>query len=252
MGAWGPGIFSDDNAADLRDDYRALIGDGLSGPEATDRLLREWAPEGDPALAPVFWLALAVTQWNCGRLEERVKQRALQVISDGSALLPWRGSTDERKRKAALDAAKSRLESLQPAIKKIAKQKIAVCEWKRGDLIGLRLPAGDYVVFRMLHVHRDKGGAYPVMELLDWRGELEAAESIPEFTPARPFQKYGKGTFVEILGPGKRRLKDRIVPLRARHDLPDDPSWRQRGFVRAVRVFLWRDIDRHMTEDFGL
>jgi hypothetical protein len=42
MGAWGTGVFSDDNAADLSDDYRDFIGDGLSGPEATDRLLAEW------------------------------------------------------------------------------------------------------------------------------------------------------------------------------------------------------------------
>ena len=41
MGTWGTGIFSDDNAADLRDDYRDFIGDGLSSREATDRLLAE-------------------------------------------------------------------------------------------------------------------------------------------------------------------------------------------------------------------
>jgi hypothetical protein len=31
MGAWGAGIFSNDNASDLREDYRKLIGDGVSG-----------------------------------------------------------------------------------------------------------------------------------------------------------------------------------------------------------------------------
>jgi hypothetical protein len=44
MGVWGTAIFSDDLAADLRDDYRAMIGDVLSGPEASDLLLREWMP----------------------------------------------------------------------------------------------------------------------------------------------------------------------------------------------------------------
>ena len=70
MGVWGTSIFSDDLAADLRGDYRTMIGDGLSGPEATDRLLKSWmpSPDKDPDLAPVFWLALAVTQWKCGRL----------------------------------------------------------------------------------------------------------------------------------------------------------------------------------------
>ena len=40
MGAWGTSLFADDNACDLREDYRDLIGDGLNGPEATDRLSR--------------------------------------------------------------------------------------------------------------------------------------------------------------------------------------------------------------------
>ena len=41
MGAFGIAIFSDDNAADLRGDYRDLIGEGYSGPEATDRLIQD-------------------------------------------------------------------------------------------------------------------------------------------------------------------------------------------------------------------
>jgi hypothetical protein len=86
----------------------------------------------------VFWLPLAVTQWNCGRLEGRVQQRALEVISDRAALAPWRGSPDERKRKAALETARRRLESPQPHVKKVTKRKLAICEWKRGDLIAFR------------------------------------------------------------------------------------------------------------------
>jgi hypothetical protein len=59
------------------------------GVEATDRLIQEWAPDGDPDFEPVFWLAPAVTQWDCGRLEDRVKQRAVAAISDGSGVAPW-------------------------------------------------------------------------------------------------------------------------------------------------------------------
>lgn len=61
---WGTGIFSDDNAADLRDDYRDFIDDGVNGPEATDRLLAEWGSSisREPESAATFWLALAVTR----------------------------------------------------------------------------------------------------------------------------------------------------------------------------------------------
>jgi len=73
MGAWKAAVFSDDTACDVRDNYVDLIGDGLSGAEATKKLLREWAGSlDDPDEGPVFWLALAATQWKNGRLEDLV------------------------------------------------------------------------------------------------------------------------------------------------------------------------------------
>lgn len=69
MGTWGAAIFSDDTASDVRDQFRDLIGEGLSTEQATDKLLREYASSlDDPDDGPPFWLGLAVTQWNCGRL----------------------------------------------------------------------------------------------------------------------------------------------------------------------------------------
>jgi len=63
MGAWGVAIFSDDLAADIRSDFRELIGDGLTPSEATDLLKAEYASSlFDPHEMPVFWIALALTQ----------------------------------------------------------------------------------------------------------------------------------------------------------------------------------------------
>src|ERR1041384_3487650 len=90
MGVPGPALFSDDIALEVRDRYLELIGDRLESSKATD-LLQEWE-EGldDPESAAVFWLALAATQWKCGRFEERVKAQALNVIDTGADLLRWR------------------------------------------------------------------------------------------------------------------------------------------------------------------
>jgi hypothetical protein len=142
MGAWGTGIFADDIAADLRNDYRKLIGDGVAGPQATDTLIAQWTPQGDPDLEPVFWLGLALTQRSCGRLEERVKAEALRVIADGSAIQPWAGGPDERKRRAVLEAAKRKLQSPQPAERKINKQVLASCDWERGRPDWISLDSG--------------------------------------------------------------------------------------------------------------
>lgn len=42
MGTWGTAIFSDDLAADVRDDWREAILDGLDREEATQKLLADY------------------------------------------------------------------------------------------------------------------------------------------------------------------------------------------------------------------
>jgi hypothetical protein len=253
MGVWGTAIFSDDNAADLREDYRRLIGDGINGPEATDRLLKEWSPEGDPALEPVFWLALAVTQWSCGRLEERVKAKALGVIDDGSAIAEWRGGADklERKRQAVLDATRKKLESPQPAARPIKKRVLATCDWDRGELIAYRLVSGDWIVLRMLDPWTDLGGSYPVCELFDWRApDLPAAGVLDSTAVLRQRDRH---TRIMILPIGKRLVKkDRIVRLNVKHVLAEDYSRKPRGVPNPTRVATWRGFDEILATDYGL
>ena len=113
MGAWGTALFSDDTACDVRDSYVDLVGDGLTGPEATKALLREWSDSlNDPDDSSVFWLVLAATQWRCGRLEGHVLQQALNVIDSGSDLARWKSSsTDFKKRKAVLEKLRAQLTS---------------------------------------------------------------------------------------------------------------------------------------------
>ena len=90
MGVWSTAIFSDDTGRDVRDSYIDRVGDGLTGPETTRALLREWSPSlNDPEEAPPFWLALAATQGKCGWLEPHVLQQALNVIDGGSDLERW-------------------------------------------------------------------------------------------------------------------------------------------------------------------
>jgi len=252
MGAWGTGIFADDNAADLRDDYRKLIGDGATGPEATDRLITKWAPQGDADLEPVFWLALGLTQWSCGRLEERVRTQALRVIADGSAIRPWAGGPDERKRRAVLDAARRKLQSPQPSERRIKKQVLASCDWERGDLIGYRLTTGDYVVLRMLDPHVDQGGAYPQCELLDWRGPTIPPAGLPDSIAVREFRDYGGGKRFMIIPVGKRLVNDRLQHLNLKHALNENYSRVPRGRCNPTRVTSWKEFDNLLELSFGI
>jgi hypothetical protein len=112
VGTWGTGIFSDDEAADIRDAYRDFVGEGLTGAEATRRLLTESADSlNDPDVGPVFWLALAATQLRVGRLEQSVKERAIEVIDSGVDLRRWSDDPKlARRRQAVLVKLRARLQ----------------------------------------------------------------------------------------------------------------------------------------------
>jgi hypothetical protein len=68
MGAWGVGIFSNDTASDICEDFRDLIAEGLSAHEATLRLVGEYGVDGSDEDENDFWLGLAATQHRLGHI----------------------------------------------------------------------------------------------------------------------------------------------------------------------------------------
>lgn len=184
MGAWGVALFSDDLAADVRDDFRVLIGDGLSAAEATAALRAEYASSlEDPVEAPVFWLALAVAQWKLGRLEAETLAQALQVIEDGSDLARWDAPKDRQRRASVLEKTRAELLSPQPRAKKVPRTIREANDWDVGEMIGFRLLSGNWTLLRVIGHHIDKGGRFAICELLDWQGTEfptpEAAAQLP-------------------------------------------------------------------------
>jgi hypothetical protein len=112
MGTWGAGIFMDDQACDVRDQYLDGLADGTDEDELVDGLIEELGNDVDDY--PVGILALAATQYKYGRLRDDVKSRALEVIKSGADLARWEDS-DVARRRAALAALKRKLESPQPS-----------------------------------------------------------------------------------------------------------------------------------------
>lgn len=245
MGAWGTALFSDNTATDVRDDYRDLVGDGLSGPAATDRLLSEWQSTlSDPDEGPVFWLALAATQWRCGRLEPRVLDKALEVIATGAGLSRWRENPPLlKKRQAVLAKLEAELRSPPPAEKRIPKRFRDHCDWAIGEVIAYRLRSGKWTLFRTIRLDSDKGGSYPICELLDWIGD----EIPPRDELATLPSKAGRWTWFIIGRTSERELpQDRVqrpgIILELRQQKPPG----------GVPVYLWRSLDESLEKDFGV
>jgi hypothetical protein len=246
----------------VRDDYRDYVGEGLSGPEATDRLLKEWRDTLlDPEDGPVFWLALAATQWKCGRLESRVQERALDVIGSGANLRRWADDPKlYKKRQAVLAKLEKQLRSPQPPKKRLPKRFRDHCEWEVGEIIAYRLCSGHWALLRVIELDSDKGGTFPICELLDWVGdeippqevlkEVPVRKTGPNALDRRPNElirfMIGRTSERELPQTRVRRLGIKLEPAQKR------PPGAGRTVMWPIRVYLWRSLDASLEQDFGV
>ena len=160
MGAWGTTLYANDVACDIRGEYVDKLRQGKSNAEATKELIEAYSDTiGDIEEEPLFWYALADTQWNYGRLQSDVKERALFFLSQAAEKERWKEAGQ-----ATLDAwmktlitLREKLKSLQPPEKKVSKYRLYCCKWQLGDIFAYRFTdeysaglgyKGRYVVFR--------------------------------------------------------------------------------------------------------
>ena len=81
---------------------------------ATDAVLEDLADFlDDEEDAPVVVLALASVQWETGRLDERIKTRALKIIADGVDFR-WQDSEFMEQRRAVLAELGAKLNTPPP------------------------------------------------------------------------------------------------------------------------------------------
>lgn len=258
MGVWGTAVFSDDTACDIRGDYQDLIGEGHSGSEATDILLRQWSDETYGGERSVFWLALAATQWKCGRLEERVKGKALEIIERRSDLAGWEDEKLIRKSQAVLEKLRLQLVSPQPPIRKIPRRFRDRCDWKVGELVAYRLKSGRWIIFRVTGHSTDKGGTSPICELLRFVGERIPPENeLQAFSvwkweqlPDHSQMMLGRVREQELPVDRVKRLGIKSRPmLRPREPIDIDGRTIYKCFST---VALWRFLDKVLKEHYDL
>ena len=193
MGAWGTGLYQDDDTCDIKEEYLAYLRIGMSNEEALEELMEcnEELIE-DEEIGPLFWLALADTQWKYGRLTNEVKEKALDVINSGKDLERW--EEDKKiyeKRKKVLEDLKERLNAKQPEEKKIRKMTFTRPNWKVGDILLYQIQEedlkdhklyGKYVLLKVMETEKltigylDEDKYYHEKELIgiyNWIGNEE-------------------------------------------------------------------------------
>lgn len=193
MGAWGTGLYQDDDTCDIKDEYLTYLRIGMSNEEALEELIEcnEELIE-DEEIGPLFWLALADTQWRYGRLTKEVKEKALEVINSEKDLERW--EEDKKlyeKRKKVLEDLKERLNTKQPEEKKIRKMIFTRPNWNVGDILLYQIQEedlkdhkwyGKYVLLKVMGTEKltigylEKDKYYHEKELIsiyNWIGNAE-------------------------------------------------------------------------------
>lgn len=193
MGAWGTSLYANDSACDIRGDYLDMLRRGKTNEEVTRELIRRnESIMGDEEEEPLFWFALADTQWNYGRLLPEVKERALFFLSQDADLERWRES-GEKKLQAwikTLEQLEGKLRSPQPPEKKVSRYRLYQCKWKLGDVFAYQFVGeysketgfyGQYVIFRKVsEAIWWPGHIVPVVQVYKWIGnEIPPLSDLP-------------------------------------------------------------------------
>jgi|HubBroStandDraft_4_1064222.scaffolds.fasta_scaffold04805_4 hypothetical protein len=168
MGVWGAGIFSDDIAADVRDEYRDCLAEGLDGVAATEKVLVSFKDsQDDPDDGPPFWLSLAATQFRYGRLEDRVRDRALKSMDDGSDIARFEGNEKlKRARMQVLQRLRVQLVGPQREPTKVRREIPSECDWEAGEIVGYKRDSGERIPLHVQGIGEMRHSRYPVVCVL--------------------------------------------------------------------------------------
>lgn len=138
MGFWGTGLYDNDFAADVKGRFDELIREYRSEVEATEIIEEEFAKAlSDEHERFLFYTALADTQWDWGRLIDRIKNEALRNLDviDDSVL--FSDPVCVKERREVLEKLIVKLNSEQPQKKRIVKRRVYRCKWENGDTFSL-------------------------------------------------------------------------------------------------------------------
>jgi hypothetical protein len=245
MGYSGAGLYDDDTGADVRNRFRELVADGLAAPDATDMLVEEWGgalDDHDEACA--FWLALADTEWRVGRLEDRVRDRALSIIASGEDLARFEHDARLLKdRRKVLGGLTERLATPQRALVRIRPPFRSQSPVAVGDVFSFELPDGRSAYLRAVDVTGDERDNYPTVEVLEWAGPGTPAD--PAWMRARP---------------ARRPWPDLLQLVRYRKD--PDPAERivvlasgtviDRRRTLPAALVPWTELEEALARNFGI
>lgn len=245
MGMYGFELYQNDISLDVKDEFEELYNAGENARKITDKLTEDYKGiMGDIEEEPLFWLALADTQWNFGVLLPVVKEKALYWIDKADYMLNYQtiDMSAKAKRKQTLDDLRAKLLSPQPSAKRPVKRRIYKCQWNLGDVFAYQLESnlakerglyGRYFLIQKV----DEGVWYPGHIVPIVYVKITGNEHLPSNT-----EEYDKLEYVQTWF---TKYEDRFLPIdmsRAQEDIAEksklDYQTDEYGFLPQYRVEL--------------
>jgi hypothetical protein len=190
VGYWSTAIFGNDLSSDVRSTYRELIEDGVPADEALRKVMQEFQHASrDPDNRAAFWTALAATQMQLGRLDDRIRDETIAILDAGGDLHMWEGKEAAR-RQAAFGKLRAQLLGPQKQPVRVRPPRKEPSPVQAGDIFLLRLEDGREARFRTLDVKSYRIADVPIVEMIDERGRpyrdgLRAIVAVKEDPPVR-------------------------------------------------------------------
>ncbi len=211
MSAPGSDTFPDNSAAAIGEEYRELLEFQVPDADAT-RLVIAAYDHLSIDEQPELWLGLAATQSSLGRLDERVKVHALEVIDTGRGL-------DQ----SGLESLREQLTGPQPDRLEVRRPWRSETDLRRGEILTFTATNGEQALLRVARVAEHRHGSSPVLVRLDWSGR-----SVPTTRELGRLQVLGQPRSLEVA-----RTPDSFYVARLEQD---DPDWPDAGFTVAARI----------------
>lgn len=245
MGIWGFQLYQNDTSQDVKNEFEALFNDGKTAQEITSKLIKDYKSiMGDLDEEPMFWFALADTQWNLGVLLPIVKEKALHWIDKGCGVCHYKAMeksiyTEWRK---TLGNLKDKLLSPQPSMKKLTKKRIYKCQWKSGDVFAYELKS-DFAKERGLY------GRYFLIQKVDedvwYPGHIVPIVYVKITNDTKLPTNMEEYSQLEYVQTGFTRYEDRFLPIdmsRPQEDIAEKSlinySVDEYGFLPQYRIVL--------------
>lgn len=254
-----PSVMADDLPDLVQSEYRRLLTEGLTDKQAAKQLAQKWKKMlKTRPLQDEFWLALAGTQWQLGRLTPAVKRNALEIID--RVLKPKRASRTTQEdetalhRRKALTALRGILTSQQPPRREIRRSTAPSSDadpWPVGEVFAYKLLSGRYVLFHVVACLGDKtAGFWPVFALLDWIGSDPPKASEVQKLPLKADPHLPEESSIWMVSVLRRHPSDFAADRIDWLHVHRQPHVRQidRGFA----ITYWKEkLDEKLRFDFG-